>query len=249
MLSAGNKSELDCNCDHQGKAALSAAAGLAVGKSTHGSVRASRVCEWVHAWDGCLAVACCSPGIAVLPAVAPVLSVMLGAVGCSSGAPEPCRDAVEQKVAQRGSAQGASSIHLPPLTFPKALPVVLSPMRHRLSPCEKGTHAVAPSVLVAGAAWGSAGWWESSLRQKPTLCPVFQAGRTRHEMRIKEPPRSVETLRDLPTPVRVRRVWQGQSFPGASLGLPWGSRDLHCCCAPVKCLQRWCSLPMPQFPL
>lgn len=37
-------------------------------------------------------------------------------------------------------------------------------------------------------------------------------------MRIKESPRSVETLRDLPTPMRVR-VWQGQGFPGASLGL------------------------------
>ncbi|NWV82809.1 DNM3B methyltransferase, partial [Dasyornis broadbenti] len=52
--------------------------------------------------------------------------------------------------------------------------------------------------------WGSVGW-ESSLRQKPTVHLMFQAGRTRHEMRIKEPPRSVETLRDLPTPVRSSR--------------------------------------------
>ncbi|OWK56607.1 DNA (cytosine-5)-methyltransferase 3B [Lonchura striata] len=52
--------------------------------------------------------------------------------------------------------------------------------------------------------WGSAGW-ESSLRQKPTLYLMFQAGRTRQEMRIKEAARSVETLRDLPTPVRSSR--------------------------------------------
>uniref|UniRef100_A0A674GEI8 DNA methyltransferase 3 beta n=1 Tax=Taeniopygia guttata TaxID=59729 RepID=A0A674GEI8_TAEGU len=52
--------------------------------------------------------------------------------------------------------------------------------------------------------WGSAGW-ESSLRQKPTLCLMFQAGRTRQEMRIKEAARSVESLRDLPTPVRSSR--------------------------------------------
>ncbi|XP_015503419.1 DNA (cytosine-5)-methyltransferase 3B isoform X2 [Parus major] len=37
------------------------------------------------------------------------------------------------------------------------------------------------------------------------LAPAQRAGRTRHEMRIKEPPRSVETLRDLPTPVRSSR--------------------------------------------
>ncbi|XP_014745621.1 PREDICTED: DNA (cytosine-5)-methyltransferase 3B [Sturnus vulgaris] len=60
--------------------------------------------------------------------------------------------------------------------------------------------------------WGSAGW-ESSLRQKPTLCLMFQAGRTRHRMRIKEPPRSVETLRDLPTPVRSSRRRSAVSTP------------------------------------
>ncbi|KFO53217.1 DNA (cytosine-5)-methyltransferase 3B, partial [Corvus brachyrhynchos] len=60
--------------------------------------------------------------------------------------------------------------------------------------------------------WGSVGW-ESSLRQKPTLCLMFQAGRTRHEMRIKEPPRSVETLRDLPTPVRSSRRRSAMSTP------------------------------------
>ncbi|XP_066054791.1 DNA (cytosine-5)-methyltransferase 3B isoform X2 [Chamaea fasciata] len=60
--------------------------------------------------------------------------------------------------------------------------------------------------------WGSAGW-ESSLRQKPTLCLMFQAGRTRHEMRIKEPPRSVGTLRDLPTPMRSSRRRSAVSTP------------------------------------
>uniref|UniRef100_U3JS43 DNA methyltransferase 3 beta n=1 Tax=Ficedula albicollis TaxID=59894 RepID=U3JS43_FICAL len=60
--------------------------------------------------------------------------------------------------------------------------------------------------------WGSAGW-ESSLRRKPTLCLMFQAGRTRHRMRIKEPPRSVETLRDLPTPVRSSRRRSAVSTP------------------------------------
>ncbi|NXL46083.1 DNM3B methyltransferase, partial [Podilymbus podiceps] len=47
---------------------------------------------------------------------------------------------------------------------------------------------------------GSAGW-ESSLRQKPPVRLIFQAGQTRHEMKIKET-NSVETLRDLPAPVR-----------------------------------------------
>ncbi|NWS74148.1 DNM3B methyltransferase, partial [Crotophaga sulcirostris] len=47
---------------------------------------------------------------------------------------------------------------------------------------------------------GSAGW-ESSLRQKPPVRLIFQAGQTRHEMMIKEP-NSVEPLRDLPTPLR-----------------------------------------------
>uniref|UniRef100_A0A8C5TPV8 DNA methyltransferase 3 beta n=1 Tax=Malurus cyaneus samueli TaxID=2593467 RepID=A0A8C5TPV8_9PASS len=46
---------------------------------------------------------------------------------------------------------------------------------------------------------GSAGW-ESSLRQKPM-------------MRIKEPPRSVETLRELPTPVRSSRRRSAVSTP------------------------------------
>lgn len=73
MLGAGNKSGLGCNCDHKGKAALGAAAGLAVGKSTHGSVRASRVCKWVCAWDGCSTRVCGSPGIPVLPAMDPAL--------------------------------------------------------------------------------------------------------------------------------------------------------------------------------
>ncbi|NWX95148.1 DNM3B methyltransferase, partial [Nothoprocta ornata] len=43
---------------------------------------------------------------------------------------------------------------------------------------------------------GSAGW-ESSLRQKPPVRLIFQAGQTRHEMRIKEVT-EVETLKELP---------------------------------------------------
>ncbi|NXF84715.1 DNM3B methyltransferase, partial [Eubucco bourcierii] len=44
--------------------------------------------------------------------------------------------------------------------------------------------------------------WESSLRQKPPVRLIFQAGQTRQEMRIKEDPGSLEPLRDLPTPLR-----------------------------------------------
>ncbi|NWZ25418.1 DNM3B methyltransferase, partial [Asarcornis scutulata] len=50
---------------------------------------------------------------------------------------------------------------------------------------------------------GSAGW-ESSLRQKPPVRLIFQAGQTRHEMKIKEV-NSEENLRDLPTPLRSSR--------------------------------------------
>ncbi|XP_040431957.1 DNA (cytosine-5)-methyltransferase 3B isoform X5 [Cygnus olor] len=50
---------------------------------------------------------------------------------------------------------------------------------------------------------GSAGW-ESSLRQKPPVRLIFQAGQTRHEMKIKET-NSEENLRDLPTPLRSSR--------------------------------------------
>ncbi|KAM6052858.1 DNA (cytosine-5)-methyltransferase 3B isoform 2-T3 [Theristicus caerulescens] len=58
---------------------------------------------------------------------------------------------------------------------------------------------------------GSAGW-ESSLRQKPPVRLIFQAGQTRHEMRIKEP-NSVETLRDLPTPLRSSKRRLAASIP------------------------------------
>lgn len=73
---------------------------------------------------------------------------------------------------------------------------------------------------------GSAGW-ESSLRQKPPVRLIFQAGQAQHEMKIKEV-NSVETLRDLPTPLRVR-VCVGlglpRGFPGAlatcTSAVPW----------------------------
>lgn len=86
---------------------------------------------------------------------------------------------------------------------------------------------------------GSAGW-ESSLRQKPPVRLIFQAGQTRHEMKIKET-NSMESLRDLPAPLRVR-VCVGP-------GLPWGSGDLHFCCALAKSLQTCCGLCLLQFPL
>lgn len=70
------------------------------------------------------------------------------------------------------------------------------------------------SRCTPGAVLGGRAGSGSSL----ILCLMFQAGRTRQEMRIKESRRSVETLRDLPTPVRVR-LWQGQGCPGAFLGL------------------------------
>ncbi|KAK2529189.1 Dnmt3b [Columba livia] len=58
---------------------------------------------------------------------------------------------------------------------------------------------------------GSAGW-ESSLRQKPPVRLIFQAGQTRHEMRIKEP-NSVEMLRDLPAPLRSSKRRSAASVP------------------------------------
>ncbi|NXC15449.1 DNM3B methyltransferase, partial [Corythaeola cristata] len=64
---------------------------------------------------------------------------------------------------------------------------------------------------------GSAGW-ESSLRQKPPVRLIFQAGQTRHEMRIKEE-NSVETLRDLPAPPRSSKRRSATSVPVATIDL------------------------------
>ncbi|XP_064321653.1 DNA (cytosine-5)-methyltransferase 3B isoform X3 [Phalacrocorax carbo] len=64
---------------------------------------------------------------------------------------------------------------------------------------------------------GSAGW-ESSLRQKPPVRLIFQAGQTRHEMKIKET-NSVETLRDLPTPLRSSRRRTATSIPVTTIDL------------------------------
>ncbi|NWT04085.1 DNM3B methyltransferase, partial [Mionectes macconnelli] len=58
---------------------------------------------------------------------------------------------------------------------------------------------------------GSAGW-ESSLGQKSTVRLFFQAGQARHETRIKDR-RSVESLRDLRTPVRSSRRRSAVSTP------------------------------------
>ncbi|NXD84448.1 DNM3B methyltransferase, partial [Halcyon senegalensis] len=64
---------------------------------------------------------------------------------------------------------------------------------------------------------GSAGW-ESSLRQKPPVRLIFQAGQTQHEMRIKEPS-SAEPLRELPTPLRVSKRRLASSIPVATIDL------------------------------
>ncbi|KAM9260303.1 LOW QUALITY PROTEIN: DNA (cytosine-5)-methyltransferase 3B [Cariama cristata] len=64
---------------------------------------------------------------------------------------------------------------------------------------------------------GSAGW-ESSLRQKPPVRLIFQAGQTRHEMKIKET-NSVETLRDLPAPLRSSKRRLTASIPGTTIDL------------------------------
>ncbi|NXP54926.1 DNM3B methyltransferase, partial [Heliornis fulica] len=58
---------------------------------------------------------------------------------------------------------------------------------------------------------GSTGW-ESSLRQKPPVRLIFQAGQTQQEMRIKEAS-SVETLRDLPVPLRSSKRRSAMSVP------------------------------------
>ncbi|NWH45212.1 DNM3B methyltransferase, partial [Fregata magnificens] len=64
---------------------------------------------------------------------------------------------------------------------------------------------------------GSAGW-ESSLRQKPPVRLIFQAGQTRHEMKIKET-NSVETLRDLPAPLRSSKRRLAASIPVTTIDL------------------------------
>ncbi|XP_075023029.1 DNA (cytosine-5)-methyltransferase 3B isoform X2 [Calonectris borealis] len=64
---------------------------------------------------------------------------------------------------------------------------------------------------------GSAGW-ESSLRQKPPVRLIFQAGQTRHEMKIKET-NSVETLRDLPAPLRSSKRRPAASIPVTTIDL------------------------------
>ncbi|NXR00508.1 DNM3B methyltransferase, partial [Sagittarius serpentarius] len=77
-----------------------------------------------------------------------------------------------------------------------------------------------PLALTAGQEVrprGSAGW-ESSLRQKPPVRLIFQAGQTRHEMKIKET-NSVETLRDLPAPLRSSRRRSAASTPVTTIDL------------------------------
>lgn len=164
---------------------------------------------------------------------------------------QPSRDAVKRVVAPRAQPEVLPAAVRAPLAFP----VSLSPgLRRCWCPALRSTGCPCPRTpLVWGRHpshgtslfWlqvrprGSAGW-ESSLRQKPPVRLIFQAGQTRHEMKIKET-NSVETLRDLPAPPRVRVC--------AGPGLPWSSGDLHFCCALAKWLQTCCSLSVPQFPL
>ncbi|NXM69669.1 DNM3B methyltransferase, partial [Serilophus lunatus] len=54
--------------------------------------------------------------------------------------------------------------------------------------------------------------WESNLRQRPTIHLILQAGQARHKIRIKDGS-SVETLRDLRTPVRSSRRRSAVSTP------------------------------------
>lgn len=109
-------------------------------------------------------------------------------------------------------------------------------------PCGEAQRQGAARFWLQVRPRGSAGW-ESSLRQKPPVRLIFQAGQARHEMKIKEM-NSVETLRDLPTPLRVR-VCLGLGLPRGFPG-PWRPAF---CCAVAKRLQACCSLSVPQFPL
>ncbi|NXG67385.1 DNM3B methyltransferase, partial [Hemiprocne comata] len=64
---------------------------------------------------------------------------------------------------------------------------------------------------------GSAGW-ESSLRQKPPVRLIFQAGQTQHEMRIKVT-NNDESLRDLRTPLRSSKRRSATAVPTATIDL------------------------------
>ena len=167
-----------------------------------------------------------------------------------STAVQPSRDAVKCTVAPRGSAQGASRSR----PCSSCLCVPASPgLRCCWCPAPRSAGCPCPRVPLpwgrrpchgTSLFWlqvrprGSAGW-ESSLRQKPPVRLIFQAGQTRHEMKIKET-NSVETLRDLPTPLRVR-VCVGP-------GLPWGSGGLHFCCALPSGFRHVAASPCLSFP-
>ncbi|NXE56590.1 DNM3B methyltransferase, partial [Casuarius casuarius] len=64
---------------------------------------------------------------------------------------------------------------------------------------------------------GSAGW-ESSLRQKPPVRLIFQAGQTRHEMRIKESS-GAEAFRELPAPARSSKRRPAVSIQAPTIDL------------------------------
>ncbi|XP_062444935.1 DNA (cytosine-5)-methyltransferase 3B [Rhea pennata] len=64
---------------------------------------------------------------------------------------------------------------------------------------------------------GSAGW-ESSLRQKPPVRLIFQAGQTRHEMKIKEGS-SVEGFKELPAPARCSKRRTAVSIQAPTIDL------------------------------
>ncbi|NXK23970.1 DNM3B methyltransferase, partial [Arenaria interpres] len=119
---------------------------------------------------------------------------------------DPTKDAPALVLEPNGkpSTPGAGGLGLPSLKNSK-----------RVSKGDLSKEDLSWPLALAGAQEvrprGSAGW-ESSLRQKPPVRLIFQAGQTRHEMRIKET-NSVETLKDLPTPLRSSKRRLATSVP------------------------------------
>ncbi|KQL12558.1 hypothetical protein AAES_36391 [Amazona aestiva] len=113
-----------------------------------------------------------------------------------------------QKANGKPSTPDAGALALPSLENKRANKGDLAKGKERLS---------WPLALTEVRPRGSAGW-ESSLRQKPPVRLIFQAGQTRQEMKIKEA-NSVEPPRDLPTPLRSSRRRQSASIPIPTIDL------------------------------
>ncbi|NXK80963.1 DNM3B methyltransferase, partial [Amazona guildingii] len=113
-----------------------------------------------------------------------------------------------QKANGKPSTPDAGALALPSLENKRTNKGDLAKGKERLS---------WPLALTEVRPRGSAGW-ESSLRQKPPVRLIFQAGQTRQEMKIKEA-NSVEPPRDLPTPLRSSRRRQSASIPIPTIDL------------------------------